>query len=497
MPRIFVSYRRSDSSGSARLLADRLAERFGESNVFRDVRGIDAGDDFPAEIRDNLERTTVVVAVIGPGWHGSRGWWRRSRIRSKNDWVRRELEIAAESRVVIVPVLVQGAAPLRAASLPPSLAYLATLHAPILRADRWDDDLTALLDELAGGHEKAPADLDGMVERRRDRTAAALHRARLRSASLIMLLAALVVAVAVFQWRSPPTVGAVLVDASPASDAAVDIGFWNLRWFTTRGFAREPLDAERVSRVAQAVVDLDLDLIGLLELEAPRVPSDGEKSALELLVAELAHLGHQVGYEVEATSGPMDLAVLYRRDRIQCTREEEVYAAHGARLRQEDPSTGGAAFPRNPLFVSCSAARVAPIFITLVHFKSMFGGAVETRSRRQLASIIVGEIVAGRSRAIVGGDFNALPAEVVEVFGGLSDVGGLIRRFRPEAEPATWIGMPGQEAPLDYIWTSPSLPIRPVNGGAYAVVALDRDDPSYVDRVSDHRPLVISVPYDE
>jgi hypothetical protein len=47
---IFVSYRRQDSAHLAGRLYDRLADRFGEGQVFMDVDTIKLGVDFAEEI---------------------------------------------------------------------------------------------------------------------------------------------------------------------------------------------------------------------------------------------------------------------------------------------------------------------------------------------------------------------------------------------------------------------------------------------------------------
>ena len=44
--RIFISYRREDAAYPAGWLFDRLAERFGAEQIFKDVDSIDLGDDF-------------------------------------------------------------------------------------------------------------------------------------------------------------------------------------------------------------------------------------------------------------------------------------------------------------------------------------------------------------------------------------------------------------------------------------------------------------------
>lgn len=45
-PRVFISYRRQDSSGATGRIYDRLVTHFGSSAVFRDLEGIRPGQDF-------------------------------------------------------------------------------------------------------------------------------------------------------------------------------------------------------------------------------------------------------------------------------------------------------------------------------------------------------------------------------------------------------------------------------------------------------------------
>ncbi len=46
MPKIFISYRRDDSSGHTGRIFDRLEGRFGQGQVFMDVDTIRPGPDF-------------------------------------------------------------------------------------------------------------------------------------------------------------------------------------------------------------------------------------------------------------------------------------------------------------------------------------------------------------------------------------------------------------------------------------------------------------------
>jgi len=66
--RIFISYRREQASGVAGRLYERLADQFGETQVFMDVASIEAGVDFTEVITRAVASCEVLLAVIGPGW---------------------------------------------------------------------------------------------------------------------------------------------------------------------------------------------------------------------------------------------------------------------------------------------------------------------------------------------------------------------------------------------------------------------------------------------
>lgn len=50
MSKIFLNYRRRDSSGHAGRVHDWLVKYFGIENVFMDVKGLEAGDIFDEKI---------------------------------------------------------------------------------------------------------------------------------------------------------------------------------------------------------------------------------------------------------------------------------------------------------------------------------------------------------------------------------------------------------------------------------------------------------------
>lgn len=141
MHRIFLSYRRSDTGGHTRALAQDL-ERHYPAEIFRDTDAIDDGDRWDRVIVQELTDCHILLAVIGPDWLTARdpdsG---QRRIDIDDDWVRREIETALARNIPVIPVLVGGAARLTEKHrLPKSLQPLiATEPREISTRDAADD----------------------------------------------------------------------------------------------------------------------------------------------------------------------------------------------------------------------------------------------------------------------------------------------------------------------------------------------------------------------
>jgi hypothetical protein len=92
--RIFVSYRRQESKDFAGRLYDRLADQFGEGQVFIDVDAIEPGVDFAEAITRAVAACQVLLAVIGPNWLTITDERGRRRLDDPDDFVRLEIEAA-------------------------------------------------------------------------------------------------------------------------------------------------------------------------------------------------------------------------------------------------------------------------------------------------------------------------------------------------------------------------------------------------------------------
>jgi len=86
--KIFISYRRADSSKDAWAVYERLCREFGKRHVFIDLEGIAPGDDFVELLERNLDGCEVLLALIGPGWASARNEQGALRLNDPNDYVR-------------------------------------------------------------------------------------------------------------------------------------------------------------------------------------------------------------------------------------------------------------------------------------------------------------------------------------------------------------------------------------------------------------------------
>jgi hypothetical protein len=146
---IFISYRRADAGPYARLLQVELTERFPQARVFMDLDSIEAGLDFAEIIRDAVNSCHVMVVLIGRQWATLADEEGRRRLDDPDDYVRFEIRAALKRGVRAIPVLVDGAKPVRQQQLPPDLRKLARLNALEMSYDRYPydaDRLTGIVD---------------------------------------------------------------------------------------------------------------------------------------------------------------------------------------------------------------------------------------------------------------------------------------------------------------------------------------------------------------
>ncbi|MGB7989124.1 MAG: toll/interleukin-1 receptor domain-containing protein [Candidatus Methylophosphatis roskildensis] len=148
-PFAFISYRRADSSTASRWIANRIENAFGSGSAFIDTETIRASDDWPQRIDAALSSATLLIVVIGNRWLSLTDEHHRRRIDDANDWVHKEIAHGLNAGMRVLPVLVHRAIFPSARALPRALSKLATIQAIELREERWDADISALIDTLS------------------------------------------------------------------------------------------------------------------------------------------------------------------------------------------------------------------------------------------------------------------------------------------------------------------------------------------------------------
>src|SRR5262245_28389680 len=107
MSKVFISYRRDDSSGFAHAVYRELLQHFPKDQLFMDVDTVEPGVDFVRVIEEAVSKCDVLVALIGKRW-AIPSEDARSRLDDPNDFVRLEISTALARDIRVIPVLVDG-----------------------------------------------------------------------------------------------------------------------------------------------------------------------------------------------------------------------------------------------------------------------------------------------------------------------------------------------------------------------------------------------------
>jgi hypothetical protein len=159
--RVFLSYRRDDFKGHAKLFVrqiyDRLVHRFGAGNVFWDLDSIPHGVPFATHITTQMAKSQVLLAIIGPDWAEIF----RQRASLAEDHVRIEIETALRLGLRVIPVLADGTSVPRAEDLPASIRAVLELNVSPIDPDRnFEIDVARLIrtiEQPAAGPEQVPS----------------------------------------------------------------------------------------------------------------------------------------------------------------------------------------------------------------------------------------------------------------------------------------------------------------------------------------------------
>ncbi|MBV6439093.1 MAG: toll/interleukin-1 receptor domain-containing protein [Haliscomenobacteraceae bacterium CHB4] len=151
-PSIFISYRIDDSLTQAGRLHDFLEKHFGEGSVFWDKDKLKPGMRWPKELTAKVKSAKIVLVLYAnrTKWLGGQEVG-LSRMDDRNDWVRKEVEIALRyaKGKLIIPVLINNAQLPSKEELPGNILHkLHGFQECRIRESHWLTDIQPLLRQI-------------------------------------------------------------------------------------------------------------------------------------------------------------------------------------------------------------------------------------------------------------------------------------------------------------------------------------------------------------
>lgn len=121
--KVFISYRRDDSSWALDYLLTELQKYFGEI-FFRDIDGITPGEDFREVISSALKSSEIMLVIIGENWLHAKDEQGNERLKQSGDWVKFEINQALINNIKIIPITLAPAELPKVNELPVDISQL-------------------------------------------------------------------------------------------------------------------------------------------------------------------------------------------------------------------------------------------------------------------------------------------------------------------------------------------------------------------------------------
>lgn len=272
----------------------------------------------------------------------------------------------------------------------------------------------------------------------------------------------------------------------------IDVAFWNIEWFNRK------VD-EKLADVARVIADHNLDIWALEE-----VSPDATRKLVERLNQDFDQTFEFAASEPSASDGKQTTTVIWNSKTVEGERIEWPAASHEIlKLDSRDPAAAefeaveGKLFNRYPgLFRFRAKTTTDKKFgfnLVPLHLKARSEGA----KRRRMASNALARAIqiaaaddhfVGEFDWVIGGDMNAELS--TGQFKGLTDAGFSALSAADEADGAfTYLKHPYKTL-IDSIFVSSRL-MPKIGSDDFIIVAAERVYADFVNRVSDHRPVVL------
>lgn len=278
-----------------------------------------------------------------------------------------------------------------------------------------------------------------------------------------------------------------VVDAYRGGDHDIDVGAWNIEWFSNRY-------PQKLEGVARLVADMNLDIWALVE---------SSPAAAEALVGTLRDrygLEFDVAHsEPEASTGKQSTSVIWNPATVQGQRlewPEEIDGWFRTHSRDFDDlgleAVHGKIFNRYPgLFHFATRDGRLDFNLVPVHLKAKSEGSLRRAQASKVLAAAVRRMKVLRPDAdrdfVILGDFNATLAS--GDFDALDAAGWSAMTSDDEDAGAITYVKGRYRSLIDHIYLSPNLG-RHYGTDDLFIVAADRTFPDYVRDISDHLPVV-------
>ncbi len=120
--KIFINYRKEDSSGYSLALYHELIKWYDKKIIFKDFNNIDPGEDFEESIDNALNSCNILLVIISDKWLDILN--QRQKQTKQKDLVTLEISTALLKNIYTIPITINGASMPSESELPDELKKL-------------------------------------------------------------------------------------------------------------------------------------------------------------------------------------------------------------------------------------------------------------------------------------------------------------------------------------------------------------------------------------
>jgi len=141
--KIFISYRRDDSSGYALALYNSLLQSYNKSQLFFDIDSIAYGEDFVDEIKQSIKQSILLLVLIGDNWIFDKN--NNSQFDEK-DFVLIEISEAIKQNKIVLPVVINEKNIPKSDDLPDTIKQLSNKQVFVIKPITSKNDIEELIE---------------------------------------------------------------------------------------------------------------------------------------------------------------------------------------------------------------------------------------------------------------------------------------------------------------------------------------------------------------